>query len=257
MSPILFEFGPIRIATYGVMLAVGFLCGLWILRREFGYRNLDRDLADRIVFSVMIGGVIGAKVFHLMEYPQTFWADPLGAVFSGYGLAWYGGFFGAAAVVLWTLRRHGVLDWATLDAIAPALAVGYFFGRGGCELSGDGCYGVPTDVPWGKTYANGAVPTLDHVHPTPIYEMLQMVCIYGILWALRDRLKPGMLFGLYLILMAVARFSVEFVRRTPEVLLGLTVHQWVSMGLVLVGVYLIYHRYTAEDAVVVSKSEAM
>jgi len=75
-----------------------------------------------------------------------------------------------------------------------------------------------------------------------------MVCIYGLLWSVRDRLKPGMLFGLYLILMAVARFSLEFVRRTPDVLWGLTVHQCVSVGLVLVGVYLIYDRYKAEDA---------
>lgn len=257
MSPILFEFGPIRIATYGVMLAIGFLCGLWILRRELGYRNLDRDLADRIVFAAMIGGVIGGKAFHLMEYPQTFLADPLGTVFSGYGLAWYGGFLGGSAAVLWTLKRRNGLAWSTMDAIAPALAVGYFFGRGGCELSGDGCYGIVTDVPWGKSYPNGAVPTLEHVHPTPIYEMLQMACIFGILWALRDRLKPGMLFGVYLVLMAIARFSVEFVRRTPEVLGGLSVHQWVSMGLVLVGVYVIYHRYTAEEDAVATKSEAM
>ena len=253
MSPILFELGPIRIATYGVMLAIGFLCGLWILRRELMHRHLDTHLADRIVFAAMIGGVIGGKAFHLMEYPHTFLADPLGTVFSGYGLAWYGGFLGGSAAVLWTIRRHQALEWVTIDAIAPALVVGYFFGRGGCELSGDGCYGVVTDGPWGKTYPNGAVPTLDHVHPTPMYEMLQMACIFGILWALRDRLKPGMLFGLYLVLMAVARFVVEFVRRTPEVLWGLTVHQWVSMGLVVVGVYIIYNRYSAKDAVLASK----
>lgn len=253
MSPILFEFGPIRIATYGVMLAIGFLCGLWVLRRELVHRHIDPNLADRIVFAAMIGGVIGGKAFHLMEYPHTFLADPLGTVFSGYGLAWYGGFLGGSAAVLWTIRRHHALDWATLDAIAPGLVVGYFFGRGGCELSGDGCYGVVTNLPWGKAYPNGAVPTLDHVHPTPMYEMLQMACIFGILWALRDRLKPGMLFGLYLVLMAIARFSVEFVRRTPEVLWGLTVHQWVSMGLVVVGVYIIYNRYSAKDAVLASK----
>jgi phosphatidylglycerol---prolipoprotein diacylglyceryl transferase len=257
MSPILFEIGPFRIATYGVMLAIGFLCGLWVLRRELAHRNLDRDLADRIVFAAMIGGIIGGKAFHLMEYPQTFLADPLETVFSGYGLAWYGGFLGGAGAVLWTIRRHNALDWATLDAIAPGLVVGYFFGRGGCELSGDGCYGMPTDLPWGKTYPIGAVPTLEYVHPTPLYEMLQMACIFGLLWALRDRFKPGILFGLYLILMAVARFCVEFLRRTPEVLWGLTVHQWVSMGLVLVGLYLVYHRCTAKDSGMDSNSKAM
>jgi len=194
----------------------------------------------------MIGGIIGGKIFHLLEYPHTFLADPVGAVFSGYGLAWYGGFLGAAAAVLFTLNRHDALGWSILDAIAPAIAVGYFFGRGGCELSGDGCYGVPTDLPWGKTYPNGTIPTLDHVHPTPIYEMLQMVCIFGILWALRGRLKSGQAFGLYLVLMAIARFAVEFVRRTPEVLLGLSVHQWVSLALIIAGVYLIAIRQRAE-----------
>ena len=145
------------------------------------------------------------------------------------------------------MRLHRLLWWAFL----------YFFGRGGCELSGDGCYGIPTDLPWGMAYPNGLVPTLDFVHPTPIYEMIQMVCIFGILLALRDRLRPGMVFGLYLVLMAVARFFVEFVRLTPEVFIkqidqwlptsktcsacdtGLTVHQWVSIGLVFTGIYLI------------------
>jgi len=215
---------------------------LWVLRRELRHRSLDPALADRIVFAAMIGGIIGGKLFHLLEFPHTFLTDPIGTVFSGYGLAWYGGFLGGTAAVLFTLNRHGALGWPITDAIAPALAVGYFFGRGGCELSGDGCYGIHTDLPWGKTYPNGTVPTLDPVHPTPIYEMLQMVCIFSILWALRGRLKSGQAFGLYLVLMAIARFAVEFVRRTPEVLLGFTVHQWVSLGLIVVGAYLLVIR---------------
>lgn len=238
MSPILFEIGPIRIATYGVMLAIGFLCGLWVLKRELRRQHLHVELADRIVFAAMIGGIIGGKVFHLIEYPATFLADPFGSVFSGYGLAWYGGFIGGAAAVLFTLNRHRALNWNTIDAIAPALLVGYFFGRGGCALSGDGCYGIPTDLPWGKSYPDGAVPTLEHVHPTPIYEMLQMVLIYGLLRALRSRLKPGQLFALYLISISIARFAVEFVRITPKVMLDLTVHQWVSLGLITIGIYL-------------------
>lgn len=244
MSPILFELGPIRIATYGVMLAIGFLCGLWVLKRDLRRRNLDTDLADSIVFAAMIGGIVGGKLFHILEYPHILLSDPFGAIFSGYGLAWYGGFLGGAAAVLFVLHRRKALDWAVIDAIAPALVVGYFFGRGGCELSGDGCYGVPTDLPWGKSYPKGSVPTFDHVHPTPIYEMLQMIGIYGLLFGLRNRLKPGQTFALYLILIATARFAVEFVRRTPEVLLGLTLHQFVSLGLIAIGLYLFYNRAT-------------
>jgi len=247
MSPILFEYDPLRIGVYGVMLAIGLLCASWVLKREFRRRNLDSTLADSVAFAAMVGGIIGAKVFHVLEYPHNFFTAPLGTLFSTLGWAWYGGFLGGAAAVLFILRRNNALNWPAVDAIAPALVTGYFFGRGGCELSGDGCYGIPTDLPWARSYPNGIVPTLDHVHPTPIYEMIQMVCIFGILWALRDKLRPGMTFGLYLILMALARFFVEFVRLTPEVFIGLTVHQWVSIGLVLIGLYLINRTKIAES----------
>ncbi len=242
MSPILFEYGPIRIGVYGVMLAVGLLCASWVLKREFRRRGLDPTLSDRIAFAAVIGGIVGSKIFHVFEYPHAFVADSFGTIFSSVGWAWYGGFLGGAATVLFWLRRYNALDWPAVDAIAPALVVGYFFGRGGCELSGDGCYGIATDLPWGMAYPNGLVPTLDFVHPTPIYEMIQMVCIFGILLVLRDRLRPGRVFGLYLVLMAVARFFVEFVRLTPEVFMGLTVHQWVSIGLAVTGIYLIHLR---------------
>lgn len=239
MSPILFEYGPLRIGVYGTMLAVGFLFASWVLKREFRRRALDPALSDRIAFAALICGLVGSKIFHVLEYPHAFVADPFGTVFFTQGWAWYGGFLGGAVLVLLALRRHNALNWSALDAFAPALVVGYFFGRGGCELSGDGCYGMPTDLPWGKAYPKGLVPTVEVVHPTPIYEMIQMVCIFGILWALRGRLKPGVTFGLYLVLMALARFAVEFVRLTPEVFLHLTVHQWVSIGLVLAGLYII------------------
>lgn len=240
MPPILFEFGPFHIATYGLMLAIGFLAGLFILRRELVRKGLDGALADRIVMAAMIGGIVGGKLFHILEYPHTFLEDPTGMIFSGYGLAWYGGFLGGTAAVLWTLRRHGALDLSVLDAAAPALTAGYFFGRSGCQLSGDGCYGIPTDLPWGMTYPNGTVPTYIHVHPTPLYEMLQMAVLFALLWTLRKKISPpGLLFTLYLILAALSRFAVEFVRRTPEVALGLSLHQWVSLALIGVGAFLI------------------
>ena len=237
MSPILFEIGPIRIATYGVMLAIGFLVALFVLKTELRRCGHNAALADHIVLAAMIGGIVGGKLFHILEYPQTALADPFGTIFSGYGLAWFGGFLGGSGAAFWSLRRHDALNGSALDAAAPALVVGYFFGRGGCHLSGDGCYGIHTDGPWGMTYPNGTVPTLIPVHPTPLYEMLQMAVIFLVLWRLRTRLQtPGLLFCLYLILMGTARFGVEFVRRTPKVALGFTVHQWVSLALIAVGI---------------------
>jgi len=237
MYPILFQIGPIRIATYGLMMATGFLVGMFVLKRELARKGLDLALADRIVLATMVGGVVGAKLFHVLEFPERFIADPIGTVFSGYGLAFYGGMMGATGAVVWTLKRHNALDLRVPDAMAPGLVAGYFFGRGGCQLSGDGCYGVATDLPWGMSYPNGTVPTLERVHPAPVYEMLEMLAVFCVLWMLRTRIRrPGVLFCAYLVLVGVARFAVEFVRRNPSFYLGLTTHQWVSISAVLFGV---------------------
>ena len=237
MHPIIFQIGPIRIASYGLMMAIGFLAGLYLLKRELVRRKLDVAMADRIVLATMLGGIAGSKLFYVcFEALDLTLMDPVGMIFSGYGFTWYGGLMGAAGAVLWTLRRHGGLDLQYIDAMAPAIAVGYFFGRGGCQLSGDGCYGVPTDLPWGMAYPKGTVPTLERVHPAPVYEMLEMVVVFSVLWVLRTRIqRSGILFCLYLIMIGIARFAVEFVRLNPRVALDLTVHQWVSIGLVLFG----------------------
>ncbi len=251
MHPIIFEIGPIRIASYGVMLAVGFLAGLTLLKREMARKGLDATLGDRMFVAAMLGGIVGGKAFHLLENPDLVATDPVGSIFSGYGLAFYGGFIGGAAAVFWTLHRHGGLNLQVLDAVAPSLAVGYFFGRGGCQLSGDGCYGVSTVLPWGMAYPNGTVPTLVPVHPTPLYEMLEMALLFGLLWSLRTRIRtPGILFCIYLILAGAFRFAVEFVRRTPEVAFGLTVHQWIGLALILFGAVCVVwlHRRASETA---------
>ena len=234
MHPILFEIGPVRIASYGTMMALGFLVGIFILRRELSRKGIDAAMADRIAIAAMLGGVVGAKVYHLIEnFGQTL-QDPIGTVFSGTGLAWYGGLAGGTAAVVWTLHRHGCLELRVLDAMAPALVSGYFFGRGGCQLSGDGCYGVPTDLPWGMAYPNGTVPTLAHVHPAPVYEMLEMALVFAIVWRLRTHIRtPGVLFCIYLFMVGAARFVVEYVRLNPEAALGLTMHQWISLGMAI------------------------
>ena len=121
------------------------------------------------------------------------------------------------------------------DTAAVPLAVGYALGRVGCQLSGDGDYGTPSDVPWAMSYPDGTVPTTDEVHPTPIYETLAMGLAGVVLWRLRDRVAPGMLFGLYLIIAGVERFLVEFIRRNEDVVVGLTQPQLIALAMVALG----------------------
>ena len=117
----------------------------------------------------------------------------------------------------------------------PALALGYAIGRVGCQLSGDGDYGEPTDAPWGMAYPDGTEPTTEEVHPTPVFETVAMGLIALVLWNLRDRFAPGGLFALYLVLAGAERFLIEFIRRNEAVLAGLTPAQLFSLAMIAGG----------------------
>ena len=124
---------------------------------------------------------------------------------------------------------------ATFDLAAVPLAVGYAIGRIGCQLAGDGDYGKAWDGPWAMGYPDGTVPTAPGVtvHPTPIYETLVMGLIAWLLWNLRDRVRPGVLFALWLLLAGLERFLVEFLRRNEIAALGLTLPQLQSLAMII------------------------
>ncbi|MBI4553551.1 MAG: prolipoprotein diacylglyceryl transferase [Candidatus Latescibacteria bacterium] len=236
MYPILFKLGPIQIAGYGVMMTLGFFTGLVLLRRELARKGLDVALAEWVIIAAMAGGLAGAKLYYLIETYPAVTQDPAGMIISGSGFTWYGGLIVGAVAVITAIRRSGQPLLPAIDAVAPELAIGYAFGRMGCQLAGDGDYGMPTDLPWGMAYPNGTVPTIERVHPAPVYEILQSLLIFWVLWSLRVRLKqPGQLFGVYLILTGIARFAVEFIRLNPPMLFGLSDAQVISLLMVVGG----------------------
>ena len=118
------------------------------------------------------------------------------------------------------MRWRDALELAMLDMCATALALGYAIGRIGCQVSGDGDYGIRSKLPWAMGYPHGTVPTPPGVavQPTPIYETVTMGLVAFLLWRLRDRVRPGVVFALYCVLSGLERFLVEFVRRNQEVL---------------------------------------
>ncbi|MEA2467199.1 MAG: phosphatidylglycerol---prolipoprotein diacylglyceryl transferase, partial [Thermoleophilaceae bacterium] len=194
-----------------------------------------RDWAYEIVFSALVGGLVGARVDYLIQNYDKVSDDLLGNIFSGSGLVWLGGLVGGAlGVCIWAWRR-GFLGVALLDLCAAPLAIGYAIGRIGCQLSGDGDYGTASDLPWAMAYPDGTVPTDVKVHPTPVYETLAMGGVALLLWQLRDRVRPGALFALYLVFAGVERLLVEFIRRNDEAALGLTQPQLISVAMILAG----------------------
>ena len=228
----------ISIKTFGLTFALGFLaCGLVVARR---LRELGKpvDWAYEIVFAALIGGIVGARLYYVIQNYSQVKHDLVGSIFSGTGLVWYGGAIGGAIGVIGWMRWRHALELRMLDMCATALALGYAIGRIGCQVSGDGDYGIPSSLPWAMGYPHGTVPTPPGVtvQPTPIYETVAMCLVAYALWWLRDRVRPGVIFALYLVLSGLERFLVEFVRRNSEVLAGLTAPQLESLGLLVVGV---------------------
>lgn len=227
----------ISIKTFGLTFALGFLaCGLVVARR---LRELGKpvDWAYEIVFAALIGGVIGARGYFVIQNYSQVKHNLLGSVFSGSGLVWYGGAIGGAIGVLAWMRWRDAMQLKMFDMCATALALGYGIGRIGCQVSGDGDYGIRSSLPWAMGYPHGTVPTPPgvRVQPTPIYETVSMCLLAYLLWQLRDRVRPGVIFALYLLFSGLERLLVEFIRRNAEIFAGLTTPQLESIGLMTIG----------------------
>lgn len=222
------DIGPITLQTFGLCFALGFLLAGAVLAKRFAELGKPPDWAYEMVFVALISGVVGAKVDFVIQNP----GEPF---FSGSGLVWFGGAIGGAIGVLTWARWRKISTWQICDIAAVPLALGYAIGRVGCQLAGDGDYGIPWDGPWAMSYPDGTVPTTEEVHPTPVYEALSVGAIAYALWRLRDAFSVGMLFALYLVLTGTERLLVEFVRRNEDVALGLTQPQLISIVMILAG----------------------
>jgi phosphatidylglycerol:prolipoprotein diacylglycerol transferase len=214
---------------FGLMFGLGFVAAGLVLARRLRELGKPTDWAQEIAFAGLIGGLIGAKVWYAVD------KNDFGSLFSGTGLTWYGGALGGAASVIAWSRSRGFTGVQLLDLTAPALMLGYAIGRVGCQLSGDGDYGIASDLPWAMAYPDATVPTTEEVHPTPIYETLATGAAAYWLWRWRDRMPPGGVFALYLLLAGLERFLVEFLRRNTDAALGLTLAQLVSVPMIVIG----------------------
>jgi len=239
--------GSFNLPTFGLMLWLAAVTGAVVVDRAFKRARLTADAVGMVAIAV-VAGIVGAKLWHVVDTPSEFRSIGWAVLWDNAGFAWYGGLiFGISALILQGIRaKIGALR--TLDLCSPAAAIGYGVGRIGCFLSGDGCYGIPikpvhllgmTFHPWGMAFPNGIEPVYVPVYPTPLYELAAGLLIGGWLWwRLGKRHAAGSILGQYLALSGLARFLVEFIRRNPKVLWGLSNAQLASAGAVVVGVAL-------------------
>jgi phosphatidylglycerol:prolipoprotein diacylglycerol transferase len=229
----------LNVPTFGLMLWLAVVAAAFVMDRNFKRWNVDADAVGMVAVAALLG-IIGAKLWHVLDTPAEFRAYGWRVLWDTAGFAWFGGLvFGISGLMFqgwWA--KIGMLK--TLDLASPAAAIGYGIGRIGCLLSGDGCYGIETKLPWGMSFPNGIEPTMVPVHPTPLYEFGAALVIGAWLWWRGGKEHgTGAIVGQYLLLSGTARFLVEFVRRNPKVLWGLSNAQLASLGSVVVGIGLI------------------
>ncbi len=256
MIPVLFHIGPLAVYSYGMMMALGFLAADYVITLECRRRGITTEYASSLVVWAAVIGIASSRILDIINNFPTYWADPKSMILSGSGFVWYGGLFGGIFATWLVSRYYKIPFLRTTDMSAPALAIGQAIGRIGCQLSGDGDWGLPSKLPWAMSYPNAIVGwnsqtvlTLDahgqlvsgffpgvRVHPAPIYETLLYIGVFIVLWRMRDRgWADGRLFYLYLILAGAARFLVEFVRINPRIFMGLSEAQLIGIGMIIFG----------------------
>jgi phosphatidylglycerol:prolipoprotein diacylglycerol transferase len=243
MYPELIKIGDFTISSFGIMMALCFLAGYWLISLETTRKKLNEKVISNMFLATMIGGIVGAKLLYLFENVPLgeLIRHPLTHLLSRGGLTFYGGFIGAFVIVWLIARRNKISMWIIGDLTAPAAALAYSIGRIGCLLVGDD-YGVPSNLPWAIAFPNGLPPTTETVHPTQLYEIIIMFIAFLYIWKIRTKVRPaGWLFSIYLIISGFERFFIEFLRNTtPSPIPNLSIAQVIALGLIVVGAVKLY-----------------
>jgi phosphatidylglycerol:prolipoprotein diacylglycerol transferase len=249
VHPILFYLGSFPIHSYGVMVALAFLAGLWTATLRARREKISSEIIGDVTLWIMVGGIAGARAVYVV----TYWNDEFAggkfseifAIWNG-GLVYYGGLIGATIAGMIYIRWKKLRLWKITDIFAPSIALGSVFGRIGCLLNGC-CYGRFCAAPWAITFPEGhethpaGMPAIP-VHPTEIYDALLNLGLYFFLaWLFRRKKFDGQIFATYLILYAVCRSIVEYFRGdypADHVHSGLTSAQLVSIPIFIAGLAL-------------------
>ena len=254
MHPIAFQFGSLPVRWYGVMMALGFLAGMWTATRRARRANLSGDLIADVTLWLMLGGIVGARFVYVTTYWQTeFAGQPRSEIFMVQhgGLVFYGGLIGATMAGIIYLLWKKLPLWKVADVLAPSIALGSVFGRIGCLLNGC-CYGYACEKPWAIHFPADHATAGVGVHPTEIYDaLLNLVLYLALAYFFRRKKFDGQIFAMYLMGYAIFRSIAEHFRGdypADHIHNGLTSAQVVSIGIFIAGAALWYWRSRRVEA---------
>lgn len=221
LKPILFQLGGFSLHTFGLLVALAFMAGLWAGGKNAVRAGLKAEVIHDLAWWLILGGLVGARALYVVSYwERDFAGKPFGEIFAIWhgGLVYYGGLIGATLAGVAKLWRLKLPIWTVADCLAPGVALGHVFGRLGCLMNGC-CYGRPTDAAWAIRYPRGhetfpmTALNATTVHPAQIYEALLNLAFFGaLMWLFRRRRFEGQVFATYLIGYAVIRTVAELFR---------------------------------------------
>lgn len=252
MFPKLFQYGDFFLPTYGVLVAIAFLVGLWVILKLARRVGMNVELVTNLVVYSALSGMLGAKLLMILFDWDHFSKNP-GDIFSISTLqaagVFQGGLILAIATAFLYLRHHKLAWLPVFDMFAPGIAIGHAIGRVACFAAGC-CWGTECDLPWAVTFRNPeanaltGVPLRVRLHPSQLYELGTEALLFGFLWwRFGKSHKPGAVIGAYLVLSSIARFGIEFTRHHDQALpfgLPLSITQWIAVALALAGGYLLW-----------------
>jgi phosphatidylglycerol:prolipoprotein diacylglycerol transferase len=240
VNPVAFSIGPIMVRWYGIMYVVGITVGLLVAWPYARSKGFTQSQLEKVVYWAVPAGLIGARLYYVVQQPLgPYLSEPwrILAFWEG-GMAFYGAIFAVAIVLLIAGWRLKISILKLLDVAALFAVVGQFFGRIGNFINGD-VIGYPTNLPWGVVYANpNSFPPRHDIayHPAAAYEALIDVLLFGILWWLRNRLKPGMLFFVYVLGYSLSQIIVFFWRDNVVIFLGMKQAQLTAIGVIIAAI---------------------
>ncbi|MBI2288319.1 MAG: prolipoprotein diacylglyceryl transferase [Chloroflexi bacterium] len=243
LDPILLHLGPVSVSWHGLFIVVGMVVAVWLSARLVTKVGLSADTLYSLGFWGIPGGIIGARLVHVIDYWDFYMTNPgsILAIWEG-GLAIWGGILGGTLAGVIFTKVNGVATARYADLVSPGLILAQAIGRIGDIINGEH-FSTPTSLPWGVVYTHPDSPAYGRppTHPAVAYELLMDLLIFAILWRWQGRIRPdGSLFGLYLSLYATGRFLLSFLRLDSNtVFLSLNQAQWISLLVLAVTVPLL------------------
>jgi len=254
IDPIIFHLGPLAVGWHGLFTALAVVLAVLLTARLAKRVGISEDDVYATAIWAVPGGIVGARLFHVIDKIDYYVANPL-AIFAlnEGGLSLYGALLGGTLVGVVYAWHRGLPIARLADYTAPGVLLAQIVGRIGCTINGD-AYGSPTTLPWGLVYTHeGAFVPRDWIlngvasHPAPVYEILWDLLVLAVIWRLLGRMKPdGASFVLYLMLYSVGRFFISFVRMDPIVAWGLQQAQIVSLLVLAIGALLLAYLHRRE-----------